>query len=87
LAVPLRVRCPEERELGQQVIVWSDALGSGLPVDHEDHAGGEDIVGHDPAVGVAGRPGAVVVQDVGQQGAGRGGGFAGWIAVPLQRLG
>jgi hypothetical protein len=44
--------------------------GGGLPVDHEDHAGGEDVVGHDPAVRVVGRPGAVVVQDVGQQGQG-----------------
>src|SRR6185312_17190173 len=51
-----------------------------------DHAGGEDVVGHDPAVGVVGGPGAVIVQDVGQQGAGRGGGFVRWIAVLLERF-
>jgi hypothetical protein len=41
--------------------------GGGLPVGHEGHTAGEDIVGHDPAVGVVGRPGAVVVQDVGSR--------------------
>ena len=77
LAVPLGVRFPEKREDGHQIIMWSDVLGGGLPVDHEDHAGGEDVVGHDPTVGVVGRPGAVVMQDVGQQGEGRLFGFVG----------
>ena len=71
----LGVRHPEEWERGRQILVWSDGLGSGLPVDHEDHAGGEDVVGHDPAVGVVGRHGAVVMKDVGQQGAGCSSGF------------
>ena len=46
----LRVGWTEVGEVGHQIIVWSEALGSGLTMDHEDHAGGEDIVGHDPAV-------------------------------------
>jgi len=58
---------PQEWKHGHQVLVWFDGLGSGLPVGHEDHAGGEDVVGHDPAVGVVGRHGAVVVQDIGEQ--------------------
>ena len=58
----------EERECGRQVIVWPDALGSGPPVGYKGHTGGEDIVGHDPAVGIVGRHSAVVVEDVGQQG-------------------
>src|SRR5256885_12484206 len=47
----------EVGEVGQQVVVRPDALRGGLPVDHEDHAGGEDVGGQDPAVGGAGRPG------------------------------
>src|SRR5215470_8562026 len=74
-------------EVGQQVVVRLDGLGGGPPVDHEDHAGREDVVGHDPAVGVVGRPGAVVMQDVGQQRVGRGAGFVRWIAVLLQGSG
>src|SRR6185369_8059538 len=58
----LRVGWAEVREVSQQVVVWPDELCSGLPVDHEDHAGGEDVVGQDPAVGVMSRPGAVVMQ-------------------------
>src|SRR5437660_768676 len=50
-------RSSQEWEHGHQVLVWLDGLGSGLPVGHEDHAGGEDVVGHDPAVGVVGRHG------------------------------
>lgn len=73
----------EERERGHQVIVWPDSLRSGPPVGHEGHTGGEDIVGHDPAVGVMGRRGAVVVKDVGQQGVGRSRGFIRWIAMLL----
>jgi len=30
-----------DQEVGRQVIVGFDALGSGLPVNHEDHA--EDV--------------------------------------------
>src|SRR5439155_3822274 len=48
------------------VRVWFDVLGGGLAVDHEDHASREDVVAQRPAVGVVGRPGAVVVKDVGQ---------------------
>jgi hypothetical protein len=83
----LGVRRPEEWELGQQILVWPDLLGSGLPVDHEDHAGREDIVGHDPAVGVVRWRAAVVVQDVGQQSKGRRLGFIRRVAMPLQRFG
>src|SRR5215468_3820412 len=87
MAVPLGVGRAEIGEVGQQVVVWLDGLGGGLPVDHEDHAGGEDVVGQGPAVGVVGWLGAVVVQDVGQQGVGRGGSFVWWVAVPLQGFG
>ncbi len=59
------MRIPQERELGQQVRVWFDGLGGGLAVDHEHHASREDIVGQRPAVGVVGRPGAVVVKEIG----------------------
>ena len=50
-------RHPEEREHRHEIVVRLDALGIGLPVGHEDHAVGEDVVGHDAAVGVVGRPG------------------------------
>src|SRR6516162_2408326 len=82
----LGVRYPEERELGQQIPMWFDGLGAGLPVDHEDHPGGEDVVGRDPAVGIVRRPGAVVVKDVGQQSEGRIPGFVRWITMPLEGL-
>ena len=44
----------EVGEVGQQVVVRADRLGIGPPVGQEDHASGEDIVGHDPAVGIVG---------------------------------
>ena len=52
LAVPLGVRRPEEREIGHQIIVWSDGLGGGLAADIVATAVNESRAGQVTVTGV-----------------------------------
>src|SRR6266446_1780764 len=79
----LGIRQAEERELGQEVVVRFEAVGADLSVGQEGHAGAEDIVGGDAAVGIGGRLGAVVAEDVGEHGSGGRGGLVGGVAAAV----
>jgi hypothetical protein len=61
-----------------------ETAGGDLSVSQEGHAGDEDVVGEGAAVGVFGRPGAIVTEDVRENRACRRGRLDGRITVPLE---
>jgi hypothetical protein len=77
----------EVGELGQHVVVRLETVGADLPVAHPGEAGAEGIIGEGPAVGIGGRPGAVVAEDVGQHDQGCLPRFLRRVAVAFQELG
>src|SRR4030088_1188375 len=60
----LLVREAEVREILQEVVVRLEARGRDLAVAEPGESHAIDVVGGDAAVGVGGRPGAVVLEDV-----------------------
>jgi hypothetical protein len=54
----LGIRRAEERQLGQEIVVRSEAAGAGLSVGQEGHAGAEEVIGEGTTVGVGSRLGS-----------------------------